>query len=329
MKVNFAFPFIGVIFVFYSHVFAKNGQHLKDCTNLSEMKVVVIAEDQATEDWVKQESSQYDKLPILGPAAPDKRKRELYLRLQDSLNALVQVPTLIAWDYFFPLSLVVNPNQESRATRDFGKSLNKSRIPIVIASWQGGGELDYRIHVGGAHRFTGHISLFRDSEGIRFSPVSKIDKRIHQHLTQDSFAVATIAAVIHGKCKASKKASLKAARQLACQSADTQPTQELARIRESSKTIEIKGIKLKEMPIQTVSMKSVIQGDPVAVEVLKDAVVIVGNTIVDIGGIFKNDNIESKPLVYVHAWAIAEILSHMNVIGPFEQQRPQGLICSK
>lgn len=329
MKINFGLLVQCFCLLFQVNSYADNNLAFKDCTNLNTLKVVVIAEDQATNDWLKQEPSKYDKAPIAGSEIPDKRKRELYLRLQESLNTLGQSPVVIAWDYFFPLSLVANPKEESPATKEFAKALNKSSIPIVLASWTGGGDLDYRIHTEGAHRFTGHISLFRDKDGVRFSPVSKMDKRLREYLTQDTFAIATIAAVLNGKCHATKKLSLKTARNLACQSADENPVQEIAHIREKNKELEINGIKLKELPVQTLSMKSVILGESTANEALKDAVVIIGNTISDIGGIFKDDKTESKPLVYVHAWTIAELLTHMSTIGPFEiKKRDTRLICS-
>jgi hypothetical protein len=329
MKINVSFLVQCFCLLFQINSYADNNLAFKDCANLNSLKIVVIAEDQVTIDWLKQELSKYDKVPIVGSETPDKRKRELYLRLQESLNALGQSPVVVAWDYFFPLSLVTNPKEESPATKDFARALNKSSIPIVLASWTGGGDLDYRIHTEGAHRFTGHISLFRDKEGVRFSPVSKMDKRLREYLTQDTFAVATIAAILNGKCRAAKKLSLQTARKLACQSADEKPAQEIAHIREKNKELEINGIKLAEFPVQTLSMKSVILGDSATIEALKDAVVIIGNATADIGGIFKDDKSETKPLVYVHAWTIAEILSHMSTIGPFEnKKRDSGLICS-
>jgi CHASE2 domain-containing sensor protein len=289
----------------------------------------VIIEDQATEEWSKQELSRYDKLPIVGPATPAKRKRELFLRLQESLNTSEQAPLVVAWDYFFPKSLSESPSQESPASKDFGLALSKSHVPIVVGSWTGGGELDTRIHKNSAHRFTGHISLFRDKDGARFSPISRMDQRMREYLTQDTFVVATIAAAIHGKCRVNKNESLRAARQLACQTAEEKMTQEQARLRKSGKNIEINGIKLTEMPVQTISMKSVILNEAEALAALNAAVVIIGNATTDLDDLFKDDKPVAKPTVYVHAWTVAQILSRMATIGPFEKKKNMaGLICS-
>jgi hypothetical protein len=79
-------------------------------------------------------------------------------------------------------------------------------------------------------------------------------------------------------------------------------------------------------------MKSIILNEPDSIEQLKDAVVIIGNSINDLGEIFKSEkNSKSiKPLVYVHAWTTVDILSHMSTIGPFDEKIfAEGRVCSK
>lgn len=294
---------------------------------MSEIKVVLVLEDMATEEWAKKELSRYDQQPIIGPETPDKRKRELFLRAQETLNELTAPPLVVAWDYYFPRSLVSHPKDESPASKDFARALNASKIPVVLASWTGGGELDLRIHTSGAQRFQGHISLFRDENGVRFSPVSQMDKRLRDYLTQDTLAVATVAAALSAKCKTPKKHSLRAAREFACSVAEEKPAIEKALIRSKGIAFPIKGIRLTEMPISSYSMQSLIAKDPVVLNAIKDAVVIFGNATTDLDQIFKTENGERRSTAFVHAWTCADILSRLTDFESLQTNNKSGLIC--
>jgi hypothetical protein len=301
---------------------------IKKCEGVNEIKLVVILEDVATEVWAKSEVSRYDQQMIVGPELPDKRRRELFLRAQEVLNSLVDQPLVVAWDYYFPKSLVSHSNEESPASKDLAKAFSASKVPLVLASWTGGGELDSRIHLNGAHRYQGHISLFRDEIGNRFSPVSKMDQRLRDYLTQDTFAIATLAATLNAKCKAPRKSSFQAARQFFCSVADQKPVSENVRVRENGETFQIKGIKLTEQPLASFSMKDLINREPAVLDALKGSVVLFGNAIVDVDQIFKKEKQEAKSLVFVHAWTIADILQRFANLDMPAPKKKSGLICS-